>query len=136
MHKMNGDSYQELIYRYISHISLYLFQNTWKYPNILHIFFGISLQTLKAEFGLVVVYTRFMVINLSGKSRMVFSVQANIHLVFCNLNIKSLSSKFSRKVLMLVCDVSVNSFNIYIKIYLNHFQITHKSMALPILKII
>ena len=94
------------------------------------------MQTMKPEFDLVVVYTRFMVINLSGKSRMVFSVQANIHLVFCNLNVKSLSSKFSRKVLMLACDVLVNSFNIYIKIHPKYFQITHKSMALPILKII
>ena len=39
-------------------------------------FFGIWLQALKPKFDLVVVYIRFMVINLSEKSRMVISVQA------------------------------------------------------------
>ena len=43
-----------------------------------YVFFGIWLQALKPEFGLVVIYTRVMVINLSGKTRMIFSVQAKL----------------------------------------------------------
>ena len=67
---MNGDGYQKLI----EIIFPYIFLERLKIPK--HTIFGIGLQALKPEFGVVIVYTRFMIINPSGKSRMIFSVRA------------------------------------------------------------
>ena len=57
---------------------------------------------LKSEFALVTVYTRFMVIILSGKSRMIFSVQTKVFkvsakkIIFCPfLNWNSLQARLS-----------------------------------------